>query len=176
MIDVSRIAAVSIALVGAVPQASSGFQSEPLVAEVVFKAKAEAVHSGDVVVLRRDGEEVRVRLVKVDAPEVSQPFGNEAKEYLAGLVVGREVTVRALDYGTSDGVGLARVLVGKSDVGLEMVSAGLAWYCRGRSEDTELAVAEGQAREQRKGLWSQKHPESPWEHRGARSCMNGARF
>ena len=176
MIETSRVAALALTLAVLVPQASSGMQGAPfpLVAEVVFKARAEAVRSGDVVVLRRDGEELLVRLVRIDAPEVSQPFGDLAKEYLSGMVVGREVTVRARDFATSDEVGNARLLVGDTDVGLKLVRAGLAWHCKGRRDDADLAVAERRAREQRRGLWGQEEPEPPWVHRGVEDCLDGA--
>ena len=43
-----------------------------------------------------------------------------------------------------------------------MVQAGLAWVTPGENRDPALLVAEGRARVERRGLWSQADPTAPW--------------
>ena len=53
------------------------------------------VHDGDSLRVRRadTGEVVRVRIYGVDCPELAQPYGADARELTAGLVLGQRVEV-----------------------------------------------------------------------------------
>ncbi len=45
-----------------------------------FTGKVIAVKDGDSIVVMRDKEEVVIRLLDIDCPELSQPFGRQAKK------------------------------------------------------------------------------------------------
>ena len=46
-----------------------------------------------------------------------------------------------------------------------MVQDGLAWHYKQYSKDDKMAKAEVEARESKKGLWSDPNPVPPWEYR-----------
>jgi hypothetical protein len=63
--------------------------------------KVTRVYDGDTLRVMGDSGELTIRLVRIDAPKKSrkkrepgQPFGQKAKEYLAGLVLNRAVDVK----------------------------------------------------------------------------------
>ncbi|MEW6174210.1 MAG: thermonuclease family protein [Pseudomonadota bacterium] len=112
------------------------------------------------------GERLRVRLAEIDAPELKQPYGSQARQALSDHIFGKNVT---LEVKGRDGLGrtLARVGVGNIDVNSEMVRAGAAWAYRARLDDRRLLDLETVAREFRRGLWSlhKTEQQSPWEWR-----------
>ena len=130
-----------------------------------FRAQVVAVHDGDDVTVLRGREQVRVRLWGIDAPELGQPFGSRARQELAGLVFRRTVMVRVLatdDYGRT----VARLSMDGIDVNRELVRRGMAWwYRRFARRARDLSAAETEARNARRGLWSDPRPEPPWEFR-----------
>ncbi len=140
----------------------------------LLTATVQRVADGDTVIAETaNGAKLRLRLLGIDAPEVShngksgQPFGEEARRYLEELVKGREVKVeahgpdrykRALAMLWRDGV----------NVNVTMVRAGLAERYRGarcQAYCRELEQAEREARQGRVGVWSQARPESPRDFR-----------
>jgi micrococcal nuclease len=104
------------------------------------------VVDGDTVVATVVGHgEVKIRLVGIDAPEMAQPYGDKAAEFLrerslnkAGEVelVGEDKYGRLLGTLHVDGVNVCAELIGR----------GLAWHYVAYSSDTALAMAELKAR------------------------------
>ena len=106
----------------------------------------------------------KVRLVGIDAPEMSksqgdpgQPFSHNSKRYLSILVLNKDVFLKR--YGVDqDGRVLAVVYVGKKNVNLEMVKAGLAEAFRGKLapgfDPSLIRTAEAKARRHKHGIWS----------------------
>ena len=135
------------------------------------EATVDAVHDGDTVRLRRDGERVAVRLACIDAPELRQrPQGAAARWQLRELLpLGSAVQVRrfATDrYGrlvaelrTPQGVNVNQRLV-------ERGAAFVYWaYIRGCDRQT-YGRLETQARLKRLGVWAVPGGlERPWELR-----------
>lgn len=111
-----------------------------------FTGKAWVI-DGDTVVVNR----IRVRLLGMDAPELSQYGGLKAKSHLIRLAGGRRVRVvpEGLDcYGRV----LATVWLGEIDLGECMVRDGFA---RGVSRhDQRYEAAEAEARRCGAGLWA----------------------
>ena len=129
-----------------------------------FTGRVVAVLDGDSLKVLRDGAEVEVRLLGVDAPEGGQAFGNVSKRALSNLVFGRtvHVAVREIDrYGRS----VARVTADGTDVGLELVRGGFAWHYARYLDDAAYAAAQREARAARRGLWQDPAPIAPWEYR-----------
>jgi micrococcal nuclease len=125
------------------------------------------VHDGDSVTLLSDGVQHEARLAGIDAPELRQEFGRDAKSTLASLVEGRVVTFADTGHDRYHR-NLVRMHVEGMDVNAEMVRRGMAWRYSAYSSDPVLAAVEQEARRFRRGLWSQAHPVPPWEWRHAR--------
>ncbi len=135
-------------------------------ADAAFTAKVVAIHDGDTIsVLRRGHEQIRVRVAGIDCPELQPDFGRRAKELTSRLVFGRVVSVTPVD---TDAYGrlVARVRCEDGqDLSLALVRAGLAWHDTKHDSGPILARAERAARDERRGLWSQRRPVPPWEWR-----------
>ena len=126
--------------------------------------KITRVYDGDTVKAQGHDIEITVRLVGIDAPETSkkkgqpgQPYSQQAKKYLAGLVLNTTVDIKGygLDrYNRTLGV----IHLGNQNINLEMVKAGLAEVYRGKPpRDLKIELyleAEKQAKEALRGLWS----------------------
>lgn len=118
---------------------------------------------------------VRIRLSGIDAPEMKQAFGSEAKRVLGQLAFRYPASVSG---GKRDRNGrlVGKITVHGLDVNLQMVRLGYAWHFKKYEkeqppEDRVLyAQAEVAARARRAGLWVEKNPLAPWdfraEHRG----------
>jgi micrococcal nuclease len=112
------------------------------------------VTDGDTIWVRPAvGAPVKVRLQGVDAPEICQPFGAQAREALSARVLLRfvQVSTRARDvYQRSIG----RVNLQGQDVGAWLVAGGYAWSTRYGRREGPYASEEAQARQARRGLWA----------------------
>jgi len=110
--------------------------------------------------------EHKIRLQCIDAPEKSMPFGQRAKQALASLVAGKNVSVKVLDtdrYGREVG----EVSVDGRSANLDMVIMGFAWAYPKYCHDQNFYEAQDQARSGRSGLWVDANPTPPWEYRKA---------
>jgi len=95
--------------------------------------------------------EQRVRLFGVDAPEMSQPGGREAQQFLLSITREHALTVKPV---TKDKYGrtVARVFAGATDLSAHMASNG---YALASSDFTRAYTKfERAARAQRVGLWA----------------------
>jgi micrococcal nuclease len=127
--------------------------------------KVIGVHDGDTItVLDAQKQQVKVRLNGIDAPEIGQAFGRNAKEELSEQVFGK--TVRVVVAGTDRyGRTVGDVYVREKWVNLEMVAYGMAWHYKQYSKSPELAKAQESAKAKKLGLWADKNPVPPWEYR-----------
>jgi micrococcal nuclease len=99
------------------------------------------------------GPPLKVRIAGIDAPEICQPFGPQAREALAARVLHRPVLVatRARDvYHRTIG----QVSMEGQDIGAWLVSGGYAWSPGYRHRAGPYAAEEAQARQARRGLWA----------------------
>ena len=143
-----------------------------------FTAKVIVVLDGDTVLIRRGGGMVRIRLAEIDAPEVAhagmggklpdsqntQPFGEDSKRSLSGMVLGKQVDVvtQAVDqYGRL----VANLSVDGRDVNAEQVRRGMAWEYSYRHSNHVLLALQGEAKQAGRGLWVQPAPIPPWDWR-----------
>lgn len=140
---------------------------------VVFQAYADSVYEGRVVgvsdgdtitVLVGGHEQIKVRLAEIDAPEKAQAFGQRSKQSLSDMAFGKTVRVEQRDVDRYGRV-VGRVFTEGTDVNAEQVRQGMAWVYRQYARDTTLLTIEKEAREARRGLWSDPYPVPPWEYR-----------
>jgi endonuclease YncB( thermonuclease family) len=120
----------------------------------------------------RGGTPVEIRLSGVDAPEICQPWGPEAREALRELVFGREV--RATVDGRDDhGRTLARLRVDGVDVGDRLVRDGHAWSYRYRDDRGPFVAQERMARALGRGLHADAQAMPPRDFRRRHGPCHG---
>ena len=127
------------------------------------------VNDGDTLTLLVAGNhQVKVRLVGIDAPELKQPYGQQAKQALSALTFGKSARVESPEpdkYGRT----LGTVFVGAVNVNAELVKQGAAWVYRAYPFPPELEALEAQAQAAKWGLWAlqpdQRCPPWDWRHK-----------
>ncbi len=97
---------------------------------------------------------VEIRLADIDAPEICQPWGPQARDALKDQVAGKAVGVRVVG---RDGYGrtLARVLLDGQSVNAWLVTEGHAYSHRTRWDQGPLVKQEKVARALRRGVHGQ---------------------
>ena len=157
---------VALALSVLLIPCSSAYAANPR----ILTAKVEGVSDGNTITaFTPEGTKFQVRLAGISAPEVprrkkpGQPFGEEARNYLALLIGGRTVRVET-NGNRGDKRILAVVFFGPINVNVDMVQQGLAEVNRGACQAycRDLRVAELRAKRDRVGMWAQREKyESP---------------
>lgn len=124
-----------------------------------------AVHDGDTITVIVDGQTERIRLAGVDAPELRQAYGMEAKETLSTLLQGRKITLR-FQGKKSYRRHVATVYADSINVNAELVWLGAAWQEPRYDRSVEFWSIECDARESKRGLWQAENPVEPrvWRH------------
>ncbi len=110
------------------------------------------------------GKQQKVRISEIDAPELGQPYGRDARDTLAELIFGKSLAVIPMR-STADGLVICKVSVDGKDIGREMVVAGAAWT-EPQSESPFIKDQED-AQNGKRGLWSEASPTPPWEFQKA---------
>ncbi|MGB7422598.1 MAG: thermonuclease family protein [Comamonas sp.] len=125
-----------------------------------------SVGDGDSLSARCGTEPVqRVRIAAIDAPELRQAHGVQARKHLAQLCLRQQARVTAQGH-DKYGRLLARVSCRGRDAASEQVVAGLAWVHPTQARmHPALARAAVRARQAKVGLWAQKRPLAPWTYR-----------
>lgn len=127
-------------------------------------------HDGDTCRIRTASGVINMRLNGVDTPEIDQPMGKQARDYLLSLLKGKELTTTC--YGSAKGNRLAcSVLADGKDVQWQLAQAGLAWdypaYSKGK-----YAKPMAEAKAAGRGLWAAEGYQSPycWRWAGTPKC------
>ena len=150
------------------------------------KGRITSCHDGDTCSAVVDGtrQRLQLRFAGVDAPEVSggasgkgQPFGVKARDFLNSKVKGKRLEIRLIEkdmYGRT----IAEVFADGQLVNLMLVQEGLAEaykWAPNKINKKAYRDAEIQARNYRKGVWSQNDYLSPGDFRRA-GRQNGSGF
>lgn len=126
------------------------------------QVSVKSVHDGDTLTLA-DGR--KIRLWGVDAPELKQQGGPEAKDWLQQRLAqgGWTVTVRTQDRYQRF---VAELPTATGSINQDLVAAGHAWWYRDYARKADnLRQAEETARKEKRGLWAQPDPQAPWNFR-----------
>lgn len=126
--------------------------------------KVVRVYDGDTIKAKGYDIEIKVRLVGIDAPktskkkrELGQPYSQQAKKYLTGLILNKVVEIKGCGLGPYNRILGVAYLNGKN-INLEMIRAGLAEVYQGKSPkgfDSKLYIqAEAEAKKIQRGIWS----------------------
>ena len=115
-----------------------------------------------------------VELDGLDAPELGQLGGEQAKMFLEELIKGKDVSIIELtDMGKSRGAWIFLPQKGKKDkknINFLMMQKGLAWRSKLQVHSAsgsfkKMKELEAEAREKKIGIWSKENPTPPWEWR-----------
>jgi micrococcal nuclease len=127
--------------------------------------KVTRVLDGDTIKVRSASGEMTIRLVGIDAPEVShkkrepgQPFSQQATQHLAGLVLNKTVDIKEYGYDRYGRV-LGVVSLAGKNINTEMLEAGFLEVYRGDpAPGQDLGPywkAEVKAKATKTGMWVQ---------------------
>jgi micrococcal nuclease len=129
-----------------------------------LKESVKQVSDGDTLVLQ-SGE--RIRLCGIDAPELSQPLGQEAKANLENWVKGKVQVDRVEQdrYGRT----VAEVWTDNGLVNAGMINVGMAYHYTQYSDRCphrdSLISAEQTAQMWKYGVWKLPNAVKPWDYR-----------
>ena len=106
----------------------------------------------------------RIRITGMDAPELSQPYGLQAKKVLKDLILNHEVLVLPMGidkYNRELACLRINATIGQIDVAEAMINKGAAFDWGGK-----YYKSQAYAQEFRLGVWSdKKYQERPWLYR-----------
>ena len=114
---------------------------------------------------RANGQNYRIRLFGIDAPEKGQDFYQKSKDRLGQLCKEGPILIkiRNKDY---FGRWVADAYSSKGEfINQAMVKDGLAWHFTKYSKDDTLKKLEKEARDAQIGIWSIRDPIAPWVYR-----------
>ncbi|MBX9838319.1 MAG: thermonuclease family protein [Silvanigrellaceae bacterium] len=150
--------------------------SQAAFAATEVKYKVLKCHDGDTCqVLSSDNMKLKIRLIGIDAPEVTnrknkvnQPYGLESKDFINNLIKGKSVTLK--NYATDPfGRSLSEIFLEKLNVNLKMVDSGMAEVYKGKMDKnfdvTPYLEAEKKAKKEKIGIWSLPNYQSPKDFR-----------
>lgn len=134
-----------------------------------YAGRVISIQDGDTIEVLHSNHAERIRLQGIDCPEKRQAFGNRAKQATSALVFGNEVTMQTYGKDKYKRTIADVILSDGTNVNHELVKEGWCWWYRKYApNDAELEQLETQAREAKKGLWSDPEPIPPWVYRKAR--------
>ena len=145
----------------------------PAAAVTRFEAQVVRVKDGDsLLVERKDVKRVsEIRMAGIDAPELAQPWGIQARTAMRRLVLGKQVVIEVTDkdrYGRLVG----RVWQGRTYVNAAMTRSGDAWAFDRYLTDDAIRAGQEEARKAGRGIWSlppeQRLPPATWRMRHPR--------
>lgn len=144
----------------------------------VWRVKPGSIYDGDTLRLIREDRELKIRLCGIDAPELKQKLGVEARDYLRSLIDNSNGTVHLIRVGIDRyGRTVADLFVPlesnpEQEIHLNsaMVEAGYAWHYERYSDNCidrdGLAIAKNLAKDNKVGVHSGGH-QKPWDWRRA---------
>ena len=122
------------------------------------------VHDADTYTLLVNGKLQNVRLENVDAPELKQHYGTNARDSVKALIEGKIV---AATFGNNDLYGrkLVSICINGQALDSILISHGYAWHYKQYSHKQDLSICEAAARAKCIGLWLCPEPVPPWAWR-----------
>lgn len=137
-------------------------------AEIVqrsYPVRVISVVDGDTFLGLNDaGDTVTYNVYCIEAPELEQPNGYEARKYLYNMILQRRVEVTAMGQ-TPHGVQVIASTRDNDDVADVMLRSGFAWYRNDTVNELRYRRSERFAQEEGVGIWASPDPVAPWEWR-----------
>ena len=141
---------------------------EGMADSITFTGVVVGIEDGDTLTVLRNKARFTLNVAGVDAPELDQPYGQQAKRLVAVLAMDQVVTVRIFVTGHQSRLTGEVWLKDRRNLAYELVKAGLAWVKRGALVPVDFEQSEADAKEVQRGLWANEDPVPPWEWRKGR--------
>ncbi|MGB7925164.1 MAG: thermonuclease family protein [Pyrinomonadaceae bacterium] len=144
-----------------------------------LQVRVVEVQDGKTIFVEHIGRRVKVVLKGADAPELDQPSGDVARQHLSSLVLGKDAVVEFTGMAYRSHF-VARVFLDETDVSLQMIRDGAAWFDRSYEKDMNpaerrlYAESERAARNECRGIWQDPAPMPPWEWRQAKAIKQNS--
>ena len=129
------------------------------------------VHDGNTIeLLARDLQTFKVVLAGIDCPELGQPYGVEAKQFVTKTILRQKVVLHL--QGKDRYKNYIGVVVSNDsmDIRLALLREGFAWT-QERDPHPELEQMRKESARQSKGLWREDSPVAPWIYRRQQSML-----
>ena len=150
----------------------------PIQAQNLPSGSVVSIGDGDTITINQDGQNIKIRLGCVDAPEMKQsPYGEASRNRLKALLpIGSTVSIREIDrdrYGRM----VAEIYKGNESINLAMVKEGQAVIYRQyfdgcKATQKQFNQAESQAKQKKLGFWNQASPMMPWDFRKGKTVAS----
>tara|TARA_B100001778_G_C18415770_1_gene551039 strand:- start:223 stop:702 length:480 start_codon:yes stop_codon:yes gene_type:complete len=126
------------------------------------------VIDGDSIIVKENGDLNKIRLRYIDAPELSQDYGEESKKFLQNQLLDKSVLVYT-EYNDRYGRQLADIYIHNETesiyINAKMIKSGNAWVYKTYRSNSYLINLENHAKINNKGIWSSQEPLKPWIYR-----------
>lgn len=126
-----------------------------------LEGKVVKVVDGNTFELKTAEDEIfLIKLWGTDSPELAQPFGEDARDFLTKMILKKKIVA---DIKGKDRKGLRLALVilkGDKSVNEEMIERGLAWAEKRYARNAFSSLQE-EAQSERIGLWQHTNPIDP---------------
>ena len=121
--------------------------------EDVLYGRVVSVTDGDTFKAKIQGVVMNFRMADIDAPEMDQPFGGEARSMLAAALEGKDVVMLRVDNDPYSRL-VVQVWIANLHINREVMARGAAWFDREYAHDDCLYQVENEARDAKRGLWA----------------------
>ena len=125
------------------------------------------ISDGDTITVtnNKTNKKVKVRLFGIDAPEKTQEYGLESKEYLMSLIKDKVIIIKGKTY-DKYGRLLGTIYIDGMNVNEMMVQTGNAWWYESfDSNNSKVRDLQIKAKEGKLGLWKNPNAIEPEEYR-----------
>ncbi|TYO96764.1 endonuclease YncB(thermonuclease family) [Geothermobacter ehrlichii] len=125
--------------------------------------RASNVIDGDSLTIKCQRYNGIIGLYGVDAPELTQAYGNEAKNYLFNLVKNKQLIIISMFHKQKKA---SIVFENGKSLNAQLILNGYAWADKNeRSPSSRYLKFEKEARKSKKGLWAIENNVQPWVYR-----------
>ena len=138
------------------------------VSAFAWEATVSFVNDADTFIVKdAEGKKQKIRLYGVDAPELEQPLGDVAYEYLNSILLNQAVRIESLYYDPYKRI-VARVWLNDAEISELLVKQGYAWvfkhFCVA-DMCSDWEQLQNEAKQEQLGVWQDAKSIPPWKWR-----------
>ena len=133
-----------------------------------FNGKVSKIVDGDTIWVKSASGIIKIRLSYIDAPELKQDYGIQSKEYLANLILDKNVEIHSYRRDRYKRV-IGEIYIHNNKesvfINAKLLKSGHAWVYKRYRRNPYLMNLENFARINKNGIWNLENPVKPWEYR-----------